>query len=223
MSFPAIPSLPLNFGIPHHVVENFAVLPNCLSRALCAVAFAEAAQGDDEFYSLLSDAKYEVHLRNAYMRAALGEFVSIEKMLSKDLYNAGIEFHPKGIYASQIWLPIIFKELRNLNFHIASAGTEEKESAVSVRFKPSDAEVLSLTLPIRTIVFDEGDFLRLKNVDASRKGRSNTFWRNNDALLILSWFNEKQKYAGAHRLLVRAVVDYLEFLIDEYQLTVQRA
>ena len=218
--FPAIPNLPLNFGIPEDVFEKIAAFPNCSSRALCAVAFAEAAQGGDSFYEELSDSKYEAPLRDAYMRAALGEFVSIEDMVSKDLDAAKISANPKCIYESKRLLPILFKEIRNLNFHISSASSEEKVVEVNVRFKQSEPELLPLKLPIRILAFDEEDFLKLHNLKPTRKGRCGDFWRERDVRSILEWFNTNQHRAGAHRLLTRAVVEYLEFLISEYNLAV---
>jgi len=204
--FPTLPNAQLNLGIDSELFDELENYPNTRSRALCSVGFAQAAQGGEGFFEGLSNEAFEEQLRDGYMRAALGEFVSIEEIFLSEFAEGEIRSGLK-IYDTGELLPILFKEFRNLNFHVSSTASLEHASSVKVIVSGSSGEGSVCKLPVRFLAYDRNSFCELDNLKKRR------YWAQKNVDEILLWFDRHQRHVGVHRLLAIAVDQYLRFLL----------
>ena len=116
LDFSLLPTLEVGhawFQLDDHVKSALAVFPNVLIRAECALRFVIM-----RLDYLKSDPNKAEQMRDACLRAALAEFVSMQDMLSYDLKAAKVKGSSFRCNHSRNPLLHIIHELRNLHIHL---------------------------------------------------------------------------------------------------------
>jgi hypothetical protein len=128
-------------------------------------------------------------LREAFVRAALGEFVSMEEAVYYDAPNG----NNGKIKDSRNPLLHMMKQLRNMQFHLMSSTLNTSKKPIVWASQES-----TITLwYVQDIAVS--DFDRLRN--ANRYSAS-------DKTQLISWFNSSQKEWGINQLILEAVNAY---------------
>lgn len=180
----------------------FAALPPELDRELQAYpATYDRAKGSLTFSARMcnvpdSSDGSDVKLREAYCRASLGEFVSMEESIKYD--DPDGEHHK--IVKSQNPLLHIMKQLRNLQFHILSKSLNNQEQNVVWAGQESTMRFWYL----EDIQIDE--FNRLNDADR---------YSGDDKEQMISWFNQTQREWGVNQLILEAVNTYAKEILTE--------
>lgn len=139
----------------------------------------------------------DVKLREAYCRASMGEFVSMEESIKYDDPNG--EHHK--IVKSRNPLLHMMKQLRNLQFHILSKSLDNHEQDVVWAGQQSTMRFWY----VADIQIDE--FNRLNDADR---------YSDEDKEQMISWFNQSQREWGVNQLILEAVNAYaIEILTEQ--------
>ena len=183
LDFSLLPSVDVGrtfWSLPPEIAAGIERYPETLLRAKAAAYFCGLAP-----YPERTGAE-NLRLREAHLRAALGEFVSMEEALRSDCAGDDV----RRIVDSQNPLLHIIKQLRNLQFHLQTSTLTPEQQRVLFMDAEHDIDIYYIN--------DIGisDFDRLR--DANR-------YADPDKLQMLTWFNESQRVWGAADLVRRAV------------------
>jgi hypothetical protein len=164
-----------------------SLLPQTLARAQGAIRFASRTKSAEE---------EGLDVQESYLRAALGEYASMEDTLPRDMQQAGIQGRPYRVRDSANPLLHMMRELRNLEIHLRSSRISH--STTSVQYEEHDApgtwQQLDLNVWwIAPITVQE--FMKLDNA---------RYYRGDDITRMLDWFNDGQKLWGVGELIRRA-------------------
>ena len=141
-------------------------------------------------------------MREAYLRASLGEYVSMEETAKRDFALLGLGQTPPMMGDSENPLVHACRELRNLNFHLASSRIAEDSKPAIWHFDGKDHQLdYSLTL---VEGFTVGQFMSLRNAK---------YYHPKDVQSLVEWFNNEQREWGAPHLLVLAISHYASELL----------
>jgi len=190
--------------LPPDTEASLDRLPETLKRANAAVRFAYLAESSAEIIRVR--AQDEIPMREAYLRASLGEFVSMEGTARRDFSALGLQASPPMIRDSHSPLLHALRELRNVNFHLATSGIREDSKPVTWHFDGQDHHLdYSLTLV---------DGFTLDQFMASQNAK---YYDPDDVRRIVDWFAREQKEWGVPHLIVLAVGQYADTLIAQLQ------
>ena len=182
LDFSLLPSVDVGrtfWSLPPEIAAGIENHPETLLRAKAASHFCGLAPypertGDEN-----------LRLREAYLRAALGEFVTMEDALRSDC-----PANPRRIVDSQNPLLHIIKQLRNLQFHLQTSILTPEQQRVLFRGDEHDMDIYHIG------DLDVSDFDKLR--DARR-------YTDSDKIQMLAWFNQSQRVWGTADLVRRAV------------------
>ncbi len=163
--------------------------PETLDRARGAVMFAEAANGHNDTW-----------IDGAYLRAALGEFRSMEEAFGRDMAELGTTKTFKLVDSENPFLHLI-KILRDLNFHVKRMDTAKESREASWReqtFEHTVVLVADLSLE---------DFIATSNTK---------YYEMQDLERMFDWFNSAQSNWGAGYVVRVAVETYIKELSEFY-------
>ena len=166
------------------VDQKLAVYPATYDRAKGALTFSARMCNVPT-----SPDGSDVKIREAYCRASLGEFVSMEESIG---YDDPTGNHPK-IVNSQNPLLHMMKQLRNLQFHILSKALSSGEQPIVWSEQQSTMQFWYVD-DISIVEFD-----RLR--DQNRYSKK-------DKVKMIDWFNLEQRKWGVTQLILEAVNAY---------------
>ena len=179
-------------------------LPETLKRAKAAVRFAYFAESSAE--TIRVPEQDEIPMREAYLRASLGELVSMEGTAVRDFSALGLDASPPMIRESHSPLLHALRELRNVNFHLATTRISEDSKPVTWHFDGQDHHLdYSLTL-VDGFTFEQ--FMESRNAK---------YYDPDDVRRIVDWFAREQKEWGVPHLIVLAVGQYADTLMPQLQ------
>lgn len=175
--------------LPGELEAKLMQYPATYDRAHGAMAFSARISNVET-----SDDGSDVKRRESFMRAALGEYVSMEESIH---YDDPAGQRPR-IVDSKNPLLHIMKQIRNMQFHLLNSNmTSNTQNVIwaSQDFKMQFWYVQDITLP---------DFNRLRNANKYSAADKNQ---------MINWFNTKQRQWGVNELIFQAVKMYTEEII----------
>ena len=183
LDFSLLPSVDVGrtfWSLPPEISTGIENYPETLLRAKAAVHFCRLPPypertGDEN-----------LRLREAYLRAALGEFVTMEETLRSDCPTT----NPRRIVDSRNPLLHIIKQLRNLQFHLQTSTLTPEQQRVLFMGDEHDMDIYYI-----------GD-LEITDFDKLNDARR---YKDSDKIQMLAWFNESQRVWGTADLVRRAV------------------
>jgi len=183
-------------------------LPETYDRADAAVKFCWFVGGPAERLCCKEDDTMTT--RQAFLRAALSEFASMEEALKRDLVSIGIKDRCMKITDSRNPLLHIVKQLRNLEIHLRSGAisSQRQRALLQNLKKPESVSEQNLTIWVM-------DDLTTEQFDNLRGAH---LYRENDRNELISWFNQAQKAWGLDEIVFRAVLSFGQELIERYSL-----
>lgn len=171
--------------------RKLQTFPATYDRAKGSLTFsARMCNVPDSSYSA------DVKLREAYCRASLGEFVSMEESI---VYDDPDGNHHR-IVKSRNPLLHIMKQLRNLQFHIISKSLDSQEHRVVWAGQESTMRFWY----VDNILIDE--FNRLRDAQ---------YYSDKDKKQMISWFNTSQRKWGVNQMILEAVSAYAMEIVTE--------
>lgn len=182
--------------LPRDMEIALKALPLTYDRVLGCLDFAYRVWGNGGAHMPVT-----VKQREASLRAALGEFVSMEQALKRDLQ--GNSRRVIRISDSPNPLLHVVRELRNLEMHLHSA---------TLTSLTRDASFADQDIKLEIWVADdvtETEFQRLANAKN---------YSDEDITRMLSWFNQAQKEWGIADLIYRCVCEYSKAIVSKYRL-----
>ncbi len=178
----------------------FMQLPPAVDQELSRLAATyDRARGALHFCARIgntpsSEDGSDVKRRETCMRAALGEYVSMEETIHWDRPG---DKHPR-IRDSRNPLLHIIKELRNLQFHLLSSPLESRQQSVIYASRECDLCVW---------------YVEDLSVARFRLLRNAEHFRPDDQSRMIQWFNENQRSWGVAELILLAVGAYAEEIL----------
>lgn len=174
-------------------------------RAMSALYFALNIEVDSE------QGNKNVKLGEAYLRASLCEFVSMEETLARDL--RAHESDKKIIKIIKIIntshpLICLLKEIRNMEVHLCTRALESEERHLKWGHynQPNDAQSVKWNISfIENVTIDE--FNQLNN---------SRHYNINEVQQSIAWFNKMQKQWGITEMILRGVQSYASVIIGKY-------
>jgi hypothetical protein len=166
-----------------------------LDRARAAAMFFRSASSESESW-----------WNEAFLRAGLGEFVSMSSALSRDLEAAGSDKTPHRIQDSRNPLLHLMLILRNVNFHAHRNRVDNAEARFIFRDGDYEQEIDSHVVVI-------GDL----NVEILAKKREvRKVYSQDDLCDVVEWFKSEQMAFGAGEIFATGVELYCHELLSRY-------
>jgi hypothetical protein len=181
--------------------ERLRLLPETRARAYSANAFGHRVRVAREH--LLAPEEWETVFREACLRAALAEFVSLDAAAARDFKRLGLGVSPPRISLSPNPLLHIFLLLRHLNIHLL-------KSELSIAKKPAywtiDGEEHHFEYSVWSVTG-----VTLEAVSALRDARH---YSPKDLSSLVNWFNDQQQEWGALHMLLLATRAHCEAVVE---------
>jgi len=192
--------------LPDEIERSIEVLPETSARFLAALRFCWYVSATPDV--LFSEEPKATRLREAFLRASLAEYVSIEDTLKRDLLKLNLTARPIKIFSLENPLLHIMRVLRNLEIHLTSAKlSHSKKDVVAV---VSEAEHQSQTT-IWTI-----DYLTVEKFREPYKVSEH--YSKPETESMVKWLNEAQYDWGVNHLLFRAICEWASAIVERYSL-----
>lgn len=162
--------------------------------------------------SLHSDDELKIlRRREAFMRASLAEYVSIEDVIKRDLLRLGKikkTEQPYKIINSENPMLHITRELRNLEIHLISSKISESKKDVFLRLNEGEKQ-------IQTSIFTIGDLTvkKFKSLKFAKKRYSES-----EIKKMIQWFNEAQQDWGVNDIIFRSICEVTSEIVKKYSL-----
>jgi len=188
--------------LPDEIKNALEVLPETCARFEGAVRFCWYVSGTTDV--LHADEPKATRMREAFLRASLAEYVSVEDTLKRDLLKIGSNAKPIKIRDLANPLLHLVRELRNLEIHLTSS--QLSSSKKRVRFAGQEHETTIWTVNDLTVQ----KFEELQNAKHYSK---------EDIERMVNWFNEAQYDWGVEHLAFRAIVEWASAIVKTYSLT----
>jgi hypothetical protein len=192
--------------LPDEVEKAIDVLPETSARFLAALRFCWYISATTDV--LFAQEPKATRLREAFLRASLAEYVSIEDTLKRDLRRLNIATQPTKIFNLENPLLHIMRVMRNLEIHLTSAQLSHSKKDVVIVV--SEAEHQSQTT-IWTV-----DDLTVEKFKRPYKVKDN--YTESEIELMVKWFNEAQYDWGVNHLLFRAISEWASAIVQRYSL-----
>jgi hypothetical protein len=186
------------------IVSKLSVLPETVVRAESAASFfalspkfkwtPQSPETDDNFKS------------EAFIRASLAEFVSMEDTLPRDLKRIQSKAGPIKLNMSKNPMLHIIRELRNLEIHVRTSrvGTFDHAILIGKDEIPSDRSAR---------------FLEDISVESFANLRNAKHYRPEDLQAMVEWMNRSQRIFGISEIIFRAIEAFSLEIIQKYKLT----
>lgn len=202
---PSLESAPIFVSLDPVLEENMASLPETWARADAALRFCwYISQGTERLHA---DEPRATRLREAFLRACLTEYRSMEEVLPRDLDAIAINTPALKIHQIENPLVHLMKEVRNFEIHLASSALTPNKIKVIVRWQNEELEhesTIWVTEPLTVQKFNGLDNAR--------------YYSATDIKAMVDWFNDAQQEWGVHHLAFLAVKTYCEELVTYYEL-----
>lgn len=180
--------------------EPLSRLPQTYARAVAAIRFSH----------LLDYAEHDLALREAYLRAALAEYVSMEDTLVRDL--RALKIHRDPIRSCDSGNPLlhIIRELRNLEVHLRSSKMAASKTKALYKHHNDGEDYHEIELDVWWIEpIQPREFHELHN---------SKHYHAHDIAQMLDWFNNGQKIWGVDELVRLATNAYAREIVREFGL-----
>lgn len=192
--------------LPEQIETAIDVLPETSARFLAALKFCWYASGTPD--TLFADEPKATRLREAFLRASLSEFVSIEDTLKRDLEAIGITGRSIKIFDLRHPLLHIMRVLRNLEIHLTSHQLSHSEKDVVMEFGGVQHQTQTTVWTI--------DPLTIERFCQPRRVKSQ--YSPTDIEAMVHWFNAAQRDWGVNDLLFRAICEWASAIVRTYSL-----
>jgi hypothetical protein len=192
--------------LPTEIEKAIEALPETSARFEGAIKFCWYISATPEV--LYADEPKATRIREAFLRASLAEYVSVEDTLRRDLVKVGIK--AQSIKITDLPNPLLhlMRELRNLEIHLTSSKLSKADKDVTVII--FDAEHQS-----QTTVWTVND-LTVQKFQELRYARNR--YTKEEIEKMVNWFNEAQYDWGVSDLLFRAIVEWASAIVKTYSL-----
>src|SRR5712692_5742738 len=189
--------------LPGDVEKALEQLPDTSARFFAALTFCSYASATADLLS--TDEPKATRLREAFLRAALVEFVSTEQTLKTDLQLLQIPKTPITMLKLEHPLLHIMRVLRNHEIHLTSHkmshSPKQVEMVINGRTYQSQATIWTI------------DALTTKDFgDRKVKNR----YTQSDIESMVKWFNDAQANWGVNDLLFRAICEWAASIVNNY-------
>ncbi len=187
--------------LPDSINEALEVLPETSARFEGAIRFCWYCSASADV--LFADEPKATRTREAFLRASLAEYVSVEDTLKRDLLK--IDSTSKPIRITDLPNPLLHlvRELRNLEIHLTSS--QLSSSKKRVEYAGQEHETTIWTVDNLTVQ----KFQELRNAK---------FYAKDDIERMVNWFNEAQYDWGVPHLMFRAIVEWATAIVKTYSL-----
>lgn len=147
------------------------------------------------------------HMRVAYLRAALMDYVGMEEVLPVDIAARGGDQTPMKITDTANGMLVVLRELRHVQLHLVNAPLESRlKSAV---FRAGEREIAT-EVEVDTIpTSDLCQILSLRN--AAR-------YETRSLEASIEWFDDAQRKWGVGDVLQAGIQTYAAAIVAKYQL-----
>ena len=196
-------------ALPENLRKPLAAFPESRDRADSAMYFAYRASCSDK--ALYADSETAIRRREAYFRAALAEFVSIEEALTRDLARKGVSQKAVKIRESTNPLLHLMRLFRHLWIHLTSPRLNSRQ--VEAAWSGAQPEDFDITV---WLVSD----LSIKALDGLRDAKR---YSQDQLEKMVTWFNQAQEKWGASYLLEIAITEYVRLICQQYGLSCDSA
>jgi hypothetical protein len=182
----------------NYIHQDFNKLPLTSQRAEGVFELAKKIGGDDHKIS------------GIYLRASLGEFVSIEETLRVDVPGQSL------LKLNQIrnTLLHILRELRNFQFHLRNVDLNHNLSEATI-ISEKDPNFSLGPFPTKLTVVDNLNFQELKKLNNIKK-----YYTDDEVKHMINWLNEAQKEYSIQALVLKGLKFYTTELVKHYGLCV---
>ena len=192
--------------LPPEIEKAIEVLPETSARFEGAIKFCWYVSATPDV--LFADEPKATRIREAFLRASLAEYVSVEDTLKRDLVKVGI--NEQAIRISDLPNPLLhlMRELRNLEIHLTSSQLSKAKKDVTVILLDAEHQSQTTIWTVNDLTVEKFQELRYaKNRYSEEEIRE-----------MVSWFNEAQYDWGVPDLLFRAIVEWASAIIKTYSL-----
>lgn len=192
--------------LPDKIEKAIDVLPETSTRFLAALKFCSYASATPDI--LFLDEPKATRLREAFLRASLSEFVSIEDTLERDLETLAIPKKPIRIFNLKHPLLHIMRVLRNLEIHLTSHQLSQSKKDVVMAFGETEHHTQTTVWTIDDLTVER--FQKPRGV----KDR----YSPTEIEEMVKWFNVAQGDWGVNDLLFRALCEWASAIVRTYSL-----
>jgi hypothetical protein len=191
---PSVTSTSILEGLDRDIEREIQHLPETLDRARGAAVLFHCASAQNESWR-----------DEAFIRAGLADFKSMEESLSRDLREADNGREPHRFRASRNPLVHLMCLLRDVNIHASRSKTDITETTVVSTL----GEPHRYTYKVSLIINLSPEQLLAKREVRRRYDKANL-------RRMVTWFEENQCKFGAPDLLVRGVECFCSELLEIY-------
>ena len=181
---------------PRELVPALEKLPQTLARAEAASYFAARVSNPNDFGT-----DCDAWQREAYLRAALVEFVSIEYVLPQELKALAINIATPRIQHSHNPLLHVVAALRHMNVHLTASDLSESRRLAVWPISPTPIEFTYRMWVVQPLAPE----------DLNR--RQGPKFASADVDRMRSWFSSAQAEWGVHNLVQHAIIEYSKFIV----------
>jgi hypothetical protein len=202
---PDLDFMPVFVSLEIATEAALAPLTQTAARAEGAMRFVWFACGSADSMRCREDKASR--MREAFLRAALAEFVGMESALARDLAARGRSEALLRIVDVPSPLLHVIRELRNLELHLTSHALLPNQRDAVLVFEGEEHPKVHTIYTVDG--FTEESFHQLAN--AKR-------YSSEDIQFMVRWFNSAQQSWGAPDLVRRAVEEYAMHIVQMYHL-----
>jgi hypothetical protein len=192
--------------LPTGIENAIGTLPETSARFEGAIKFCWYVSGTPDV--LYTDEPKATRIREAFLRASLAEYVSVEDTLKRDLLKLGIKANAIEIIDLPNPLLHLMRELRNLEIHLTSSQLSKAEKAVTVTIFDAEHQSETTIWTVNDLTVEKFQELRF-----ARKRYS-----KDETEKMVNWFNEAQYDWGVNDLLFRAIIEWASAIVKTYNL-----
>lgn len=193
---------------PSELVPTLSLLAQTVARADAASYFAFRVHNIG--ISNVGESSENLRRREAYLRAALVEFVSMEYVIPQDMKTLGLTIAPPRICESPNPLVHAVAALRHMNVHLTSSTLSQAQRLAVWPVEPEPLEFtyeMWITQPLtrENLIRRKGPKYSISDVEHLHK-----------------WFVSAQSEWGVHHLVQHAIVEYGKFLMVSVEIAQSR-
>jgi hypothetical protein len=192
--------------LPGEDEEAIEILPETSARIEGALKFCWYVSATTD--ALFVNEPKATRLREAFLRASLAEYVSIEDTLERDLHGLNTNIKALKIWNLKNPLLHIMRELRNLEIHLTSSKLSESKINVLLVHKGIEHQSEKTIWTVNDLTVEKFQSLRY-----AKERYSQT-----EIKKMVDWFNDAQQDWGVHDLLYRAICELSSIIIETYSL-----
>jgi hypothetical protein len=192
--------------LPTEIENAIGTLPETSARFEGAIKFCWYVSATPDV--LYTDEPKATRLREAFLRASLAEYVSVEDTLKRDLVKLGIKANAIEIIHLPNPLLHVMRELRNLEIHLTSSQLSKAKKAVTVTIFDTEHQSETTIWTVNDLTVEKFQELRFARKRYSKE----------EIEKMVDWFNEAQYDWGVNDLLFRAIIEWASAIVNTYSL-----